>query len=158
MGHHHSVPRPGPHDAFDVIVAAGNYPGFDFINGRLTGRHGNTYLTCADGFQISILAGPLTHSTSHHSPPWTSFLPPPHEVRGPYISVECGLLSARPEPWDVWQEYANGPVFSYVPVPIVRRLLDSHGGARRARGAGNWKRIAKALAHINTLKNQNGGD
>ncbi len=78
---------------------------------------------CADGFTLSIQASE-THYCS------------PRENEGPWTAVEVGYPSERPEPWGVWVEYAEDPeiptgtVYGWVPVALVRQLIDLHGGVK----------------------------
>lgn len=80
-------------------------------------------ITCMDGFKLSVIAG----GGSYSIPRFTD--------DGPYVSVEVGFPSARPEPWGVWEEFAEraddptGTVYGFVPVELVRALIESHGGA-----------------------------
>jgi hypothetical protein len=110
---------------FDEIVRAGNRPGAD-------GRPSN-WIKCTDGFKVSVLA----HGGAYCSPrpPIEDLLgkrTPPR--RGPFTALEVGYPSERPEPWDEWVKYIDGDeasdptqsVYGYVPVPIVRALIESH--------------------------------
>jgi hypothetical protein len=77
-------------------------------------------VTCKDGFSVSIQVGEYLYST-------------PRNNRGPYTKVELGFPS---EPLgERFAEYKVGEgvrdtetVFGYVPVTLVRQLLDEHGG------------------------------
>lgn len=80
-------------------------------------------IKCADGFSLSVIAGMWVYSS-------------PRDVEtGPFAAVEVGYPSERPEPWDAWAEYCENPedptstVYGYVPVDLVRALVESHGGA-----------------------------
>jgi hypothetical protein len=100
---------------------------------------GPNWITCADGFKVSVIAGNGAYCSPR--PSFTS-LPFPGEVSqdypGPYTHVEVGFPSERPEPWDGeggWAEYAESPethetVYGQVPVEMVRALIDAHGGER----------------------------
>lgn len=91
-------------------------------------------IVCADGFKVSVQA-----SWRHYCRDSSGYRPEPNRARGtdaqlPYIEVEVGFPSERPEPWPVWSDYAEdrenpiGTVYAYVPVDIVTRLIDLHGG------------------------------
>lgn len=115
-------------NTFDQIVAAGNRP------------HGTTpnRITCADGFTLSVIAGPGVYCTPR--PALLDALPDglvsdaPRDYLGPYTAVEVGFPSARPEPWAEWSQRAEdedeptSTVYGYVPVDMVRALIESHGG------------------------------
>lgn len=79
-------------------------------------------IECADGFSLSVQAGSLLYSA-------------PRDDAGPWVSVEVGFPSERPEPWDEWSTYAEeadrptGTVYGYVPFSMVEALIESHGGA-----------------------------
>lgn len=90
---------------------------------------GANVIRCQDGFEISVIAGYGTYCSPRlaidDAPPW-----------GPFKEVECGYPSERPEPWDQWSWYAEvsndptGTVYRYVPVSLVRLLVEIHGGER----------------------------
>jgi len=113
---------------FDQIIKAGNRP-----QGQTPNR-----ITCADGFTISVIAGPGTYCTPR--PALLDGLPDglvsnaPKDYPGPYAAVEVGYPSVRPEPWDEWsercedEERPTDTVYGYVPVEMVRALIESHGG------------------------------
>jgi len=75
-------------------------------------------LTCNDGFQFSIQAGPSMYSH-------------PQAVADNYESVEIGFPSAD-EP--LLKEYAEDPndlrdtVYGWVPVTRVNEVIEKHGG------------------------------
>lgn len=113
------------------IAAHGNAP--SLTTGERPTPNG---IHCADGFTLSVVAGP-----GDYCHPWPSLLPsrPTHDTvpadyPGPYTRVEVGFPSERPEPWSTWEQYAEDPgspthtVYGYVPVELVRALIDSHGG------------------------------
>lgn len=141
MAHHHSIPRPGPIDGLDVIAGYGNRPGVDLDTGRIVGRLGQNWITCRDGFTVSVVAG-----HGFHGLPDPSMIPDlqllghaPFDYRGPYTHFEVYGPSARPEPWDAWSRHFcegsphwEGP-YMYVPLGTVRALLDLHGGFHRFR-------------------------
>lgn len=99
----------------------------------------NNRITCADGFSLSVIAGPGCYS--HPRPKMMPTLPAmPYSSEtddayfsGPYTHVEVGFPSARPEPWTDWETYSDGgepteTVYGYVPVEMVAALVESHGG------------------------------
>lgn len=66
---------------------------------------------------------------------WGAYCLPDGEKKPtePYTHVEVGFPSDRPEPWDQWQGYADErntheTVFAFVPVNMVRDLVQAHGG------------------------------
>jgi hypothetical protein len=131
----------------EEIIAHGNRGHVGFMGGN--------FITCADGFGLSVVAGGgtychprpalcLTGRNGHEA----FDLPGLNDVDcaypGPYYAVEVGFPSERPEPWDsdddadprCWRTYAEskenptGSVYGYVPVELVRALVASHGGER----------------------------
>lgn len=86
-------------------------------------RTGSNHLRCADGFTLSVIAGAGAYAT-------------PRDGLGPYVAVEVGFPSGRPEPWSEWEGYAESPddptdtVYGFVPVEMVEALLALHGGER----------------------------
>ena len=121
----------------------------------IIGTRGNDYrivppIKCKDGFSISVQASNGHHchdATGTNDHYWNRTKPIP-----PYKSVECGYPSEPPEPWhctawhegydrhedhqvcDGWEAYSDDPdsgtggIFAYVPVELVRALIESHGG------------------------------
>lgn len=81
---------------------------------------GEDLITCADGFTARVIAGE------------GAFCVPPE--RGPFTHVEVYFPSLRPEPWELWAEYAEDPdrptgtFYGPVPVALVRELIAAHGG------------------------------
>lgn len=125
---------------FDLIASHGNrrnLPGKvwpDCIEQEFNNR-----ITCVDGFSLSVIAGTGTYCSP--KPPLIPNLPSfidEHSDRyytGPYTHVEVGFPSDRPEPWDKWSKYWDGEepvesVYPYVPVELVRELIESHGGEK----------------------------
>jgi hypothetical protein len=104
----------------EQIITAGSHHG--------TNDH---WLTCPDGFRVSVLAEASAYCT-----------PRPHPVEhgfsrdrtwsGTFTHVEVGFPTMRPEPWDEWAQYCDAPdcptetVYGYVPVDMVRALIASH--------------------------------
>ena len=95
---------------------------------------------CADGFTMSVLAGggaycdprpPLCLGRDMHPVTEDGVI---CTFPGPYKRVEVGYPSERPEPWNIWQDFAENPdhptetVYGYVPVSLVRSLAIIHGG------------------------------
>jgi len=102
-------------------------------------------VVCVDGFTVSVIAGGGTYCSpkpalctcafqGEGDPIISGVDEAPHDYHGPYLSVELGFPSQRPEPWEVWGKYAEDPdapmntVYGYVPVGLVRALIRSHGG------------------------------
>jgi len=108
-------------DALDNIIRHGNrHP---------DGHADNNWLVCADGFQMSVIAGYGTYST----PYWLDPDEADASNTGPFTHVEVGYASSSPQPLDEWSQYAetaDAPtgVYAHVPVALVRKLVDSHGG------------------------------
>jgi hypothetical protein len=82
---------------------------------------------CEDGFSLSVQVHDLAGATPRRNP----------EVGAFYVSAEVGFPSSRPEPWDVWLNYAHNRgdfdptsdnVFGWVPAHQIEALLDLHGG------------------------------
>jgi hypothetical protein len=87
------------------------------IRGRLAdmAQHGTSlWITCADGYALSVLAGPLTRCRSRHP--------------GPYTHVEVLIGGgAHPPGWEQYDAAGEG-FYGFVPVGLVQRLIDAHGG------------------------------
>jgi hypothetical protein len=104
--------------AFQNIIDYGVYDSrYDVINPN--------WIECMDGFRLSVVAGS------------SAYCHPRAANAGPYSLVEVGFPSQRPEPWDQWVKYLDGlsrdtsefsGVYGYVPVQMVRALIDLHGG------------------------------
>lgn len=98
------------------------------------------WIECWDGFRLSVIAGPGTYCSPR--PDWPFERGAPADYQGPYTAVEVGMPTVRPEPWhpvdgdECWSKYAEDgdnptdTVYAYVPVPLVRLLIESHGGER----------------------------
>lgn len=127
---------------FEQIIANGN-------RGHGHAREpGDSGIRCADGFTLSVIAGGGTYCTprptlcSHpliEGPiegPWLGMTTKSCDYAGPYDAVEVGFPSARPEPWDAWfgffEDWGDTDptqgVYGYVPVDLVRALIEAHGG------------------------------
>jgi hypothetical protein len=117
----------------DKIIESGNAP--DPATGE---RPVDNRIQCVDGFNLSVIAGRGYYCTPR--PALLSGLPDglassaPSDYRGPYTAVEVGYPSERPEPWDEWsqrcedEERPTSTVYGYVPVDMVRALIEAHGG------------------------------
>lgn len=89
---------------------------------------------CADGYTVSVQAGKCLYSE-------------PKEDVDAYTTVEMGFPSKVDEailPFGEDREHPEkSDVFGYVPVEIVDRLLDAHGGIIGTDfsndGAGKWR-------------------
>ena len=132
--------RPSSHDGLSVIAAYGNVRMIDMDNPLTSGgfmfigRTGKNLIRCRDGFTLSVVAGPYMHCVPAAAPPgWH------RQVRydaHPYRAFEVARLSDRPQPWPLWAEYtAPGDswrgIFGRVPLPLIRDLIDRHGGFHR---------------------------
>jgi hypothetical protein len=108
------------------------------------------WITCADGFKLSVIAGGGAYCSPR--PGLSPYDDVPDDYPGPYVAVEVGYPSERPEPWhctawrdgydshadhdvcDGWQTYAEADtyedtsVYGRVPVAMVRALVALHGG------------------------------
>jgi hypothetical protein len=123
----------------DEIIANGNRGHY--------GYRDNSIITCADGFQMSVIAGGGTYCAPrptfcgcayrHLSDKFVTaagYKDAEHDYPGPYTHVEVGFPSMRPEPWaDEWSEWCEGDawagtVYAFVPVEAVRALVELHGG------------------------------
>ena len=104
-------------------------PRLDAIIGTLPASKPRPAITCADGFTVSVQA-----SWAHYAHDSNGRRPFAHEDTVlPWTLVEVGYPSARPEPWDQWALLADDPsnfecIYGYVPVDMVRRLIQFHGG------------------------------
>lgn len=137
-------------DQFDRAVQHGTESPFDEIysNSKDLLNGGTPFVRegvapqefrCADGFGFSLMAGPAGYCTPRVAPVWLT-TPMSHNIDlqpnypGPYSAVEVGFPTERPEPWDEWVQYCEDEddptetVYAYVPVEMVRALIDSHGG------------------------------
>jgi len=97
------------------------------------------WITCVDGFKLSVIAGPGAYSIP--KPELIPSIPPivydgtvDPTYSGPYTHVEVGYPSDQPEPWSEWSQYAEDPdapmntVYPYVPIELVQELVKTHGG------------------------------
>ena len=72
-------------------------------------------LICEDGFTISIQA-----SAWHYCTPRATF-----QDGKMYTALELGFASIKDE---LIEDYRDGTVYPYVPVELVDKLLEKHGG------------------------------
>lgn len=144
MGHHHRVARPGPHDGLSVIAAYGNHtlkPRRQKSRYSNAPRNGKNIIECHDGFTMSVRAGQGMHSAPS---PYFLDYNVGEDYPGPYHAFECGYPSQRPEPWPLWECFADDPekwqfIYNYVPLELIRHTLTLHGGFRRfAKGQVKW--------------------
>jgi hypothetical protein len=101
--------------SLEDIIASGN---------RSNGRSGwvyNNLITCADGFELSVIAG------------WGAYCDPRPDYSdnenyaGPYSAVEVMIIDgSTPDGWDD----VGADVHGHVPVDQVRALIATHGGER----------------------------
>ena len=97
----------------------------------LAAHGGKLRVRCQDGFTMSVIAHAGAYCTPR--PDWDS-TPPGFD--GPFTQLEVGFPSQRPEPWDQWAAHADDgdredptdTVYGYVPVQMVRDLIEMHGG------------------------------
>ena len=75
-------------------------------------------IICRDGFSVSVQA-----SHSHYCGPRM-------DMARIYYSVECGFPSENVPEWAGYGESAGGEsdVFGYVPVELVDKVIEKHGG------------------------------
>lgn len=102
---------------------------YEITNGGLLSFSGEPYImnrprmVCKDGFNISIQA-----SYVHYCSPRHTFKPTEDKV---YDEVELGFPNIGD---DLIEDYAEDPtdltetVYGYVPVDIVVKLIEKHGG------------------------------
>lgn len=131
--------RTPPYSRLEKIITHGNVTMRGFMLNSEPGE--DNWIQCADGFKMSVIAG-MAYSTPKLSLcfPGTNH---PHQqqghapcnYKGPYVAVEVGFPTIRPEPWGLWCVYADGDfeyptktVYGYVPVKMVRDLVRLHGG------------------------------
>jgi hypothetical protein len=83
-------------------------------------------IICADGFSMSVQASQYGYCS-------------PREDRGPWYKAEVGFPSAKEESLMEYCEDSEKPtetVYGYVPVEIIEKIVDSHGGIALANGIG----------------------
>jgi len=80
-----------------------------------------TSIVCADGFSMSVQASETHYCT-------------PKDNKGPYTSVEVGFPSASDDDLLPYMERLDGEispegaVYGYVPVEVVHKVIENHGG------------------------------
>ena len=76
-------------------------------------------ITCKDGFSLSVQA-----SSTHYCSPRNGV--------GPWTSVEVGYPSAKVEEFMEYMDNTESDptqtVYGYVPVEVVEKVIESHGG------------------------------
>jgi hypothetical protein len=98
---------------------------------RAEAKYGGDIVECADGSELSVIAGAGTHSTprpvepgkgegSSTDEPWTV-----HDYPGPYEALD--VVPYEPVPY-TWDEFANDGVYEHIPVELVEDLVEKHGG------------------------------
>ena len=73
-------------------------------------------VTCADGFSVSIQAGPCLYSTPRGAGPWSAV-----ELGFPSLA-ESALVEYAEDPDDL-----TGTVYAFVPCEVLAEILDAHG-------------------------------
>lgn len=77
-------------------------------------------VVCADGLTLSVQA-----SRYHYCAP--------RDSEGPWFKVEVGFPSAECPELMEWCESPESPtqtVYGYVPIEVVEKLIDAHGGIK----------------------------
>lgn len=77
-------------------------------------------IECMDGLTMSIQAGEGIYST-------------PRTFIGPFSAMEIGFPSEKIDEFMEWAEDPENPtdtVYSYVPVEIILKVINSRGGAK----------------------------
>ena len=107
-------------DRIDWIANFGN-------RGRV--KRDNDIILCRDGFELSVVAGGGTHSrprtlreNSDENPGSDTVS---YNYPGPYSAVDVLPYGGVPPHWT---QYREDDLFAYVPVAIVRDLIQQHGG------------------------------
>ncbi len=75
-------------------------------------------IVCADGFSLSVQANHGAYST-------------PRDEIGPWNEAEIGFPSQRVEeimPYCEDSSDPTGTVYAYVPVSLIEKLINDHGG------------------------------
>jgi len=77
-------------------------------------------LVCVDGFSVSAQASDFAYCS-------------PRDDRGPWESVECGYPSEEIPEWAKWAEDKDNlteTVYGWVPVAVVEKTINDHGGIK----------------------------
>ena len=72
-------------------------------------------IVCADGFTVSAQASDRHYCHPRASLAWS------------YTHVELGRVSLTDLP-NGFKRYSDGSIFAYVPVEMLNKLIDAHGG------------------------------
>ena len=88
------------------------------LNGPVYFPDATKRLKCTDGFNISVQANEFTYCTPRKNKAW------------PYSCVELGFPSMLDELIQDFAEDENTceTVFGYVPIDVVNKLIEKHGG------------------------------
>jgi hypothetical protein len=95
---------------------------------RYPRRKVNRRVVCADGFKVSVQASAMhyAHDSSGKAPYWDlDFDATPAY---PFVSCEIGNPSEDLDGVTALAEHDADGVWSWVPINVVRDLLDAHGG------------------------------
>ena len=94
----------------------------EFTNKKNDAHQVRDRITCNDGFSVSVQGGTDFHYCS------------PRRKCNQYNEVELGYPSSEDE---LIQQYAESPeyptetVYAYVPIDIVEKLIEKHGGINK---------------------------
>lgn len=102
-------------------------------------QHAET-VVCADGFKMSVQASKFHYCS-------------PRDSHGPWVSVEVGFPSERVDAFMPFIDGGQGEsptenVYGYVPIEIVARAIDDHGGFFRYRNARATREILARLSAL----------
>jgi hypothetical protein len=129
--------RPGGHDGLSVIVAYGNRALTMIPQAYARHRVGKSVIVCRDGYRLSVIAGPGTNCSPRPSMiqarPYLYDLAgeKPPGYHGPYHQVDVLLYGEEPHWWKQVTVLAGVGEPVRLPVPVVRRLIQEHGGFAR---------------------------
>ena len=87
-------------------------------------------IECEDGYKLSVQASGMHYCTDAKGRREFYFAVAPEGPELPFATVE---VQASDVP-DSWEEYDDIGVYPFVPVEMVRALIDSHGGEKGAQG------------------------
>lgn len=89
----------------------------------------DSWITCADGYTLSVIAGCATYCKPRPALTAGPFLDLMFDVPvgypGPYTHVEVMTGGDQPAGWE---QYDAVGVYGFVPVGLVQQLIDAHGG------------------------------